>query len=187
MNINHQIRSPAYVAYAARCCIFQEEILQIRRRKLFTLVVACLIAPAAAKADPVVWTLNNFEITKPSFQPSSLQGSFDYDADTNTYSDDSVCWVFNGNCESPLPIYSTTTDSITFGVSSNSTGFYTLVFGSPLTDAGGDVSLTGSTSGGGTVNSGAYLSAPVATPEPGTLLLVFSGLGGMMLRRRQRA
>jgi hypothetical protein len=35
----------------------KEEILQIRRWKLFTLVVACFLAPAAAKADPVVWAL----------------------------------------------------------------------------------------------------------------------------------
>jgi hypothetical protein len=164
--------------------------MQFRRWKLFTLVVACLIAPAAAKADPVDWTLNDVVLSDPGFYDISLQGSFDYDADTTTYSDDSVSlWGNYGEEYDNLPIYSTTADSITFGYSSNSSGLYTLYFGSPLTDAGGDVSLTGG-GGGYELDSGAYLSASgpfTATPEPGTLLLVFSGLGGMILRRRQRA
>jgi hypothetical protein len=167
----------------------KEEILQNCKWKLFTLIVACLLAPAAAKANPVVWTLNNVVFSQTNYYDFSLQGSFDYDADTTTYSDDSVSlWSHYGEVYNNLPIYSTTADSITFGYSSNSSGLYTLVFGSPLTDAGGDVSLTGGGSGY-ELNSGAYLSAPgpaTATPEPGTLLLVFSGLSGMMLRRRQK-
>jgi hypothetical protein len=164
--------------------------LQIRRWKVFSLVIACLIAPAAAKAAPVDWTLNDVVLSDPGFYDISLQGSFDYDADTTTYSDVSVSlWGHYGQEYSTIPIYSTTVDSVTFGYSSNSSGLYTLFFGSPLIDAGGDVSLTGGGSGY-ELDSGAYLSAPepaTATPEPGTLLLVFSGLGGMILRRRQRA
>jgi hypothetical protein len=163
-------------------------------------LLVLLSVPGSACADNVTWNLNDATFT----DGATATGSFVYNADTNTVS--SVDIVTSAGADfggtdytAPDPGYGPFPAEIVF-VTGAGLADYTgtpaldLLFGSPLTDAGGTIPLSlltgeltcgnpGCTTGGvpfyRALAAGDVTTAAVSTPEPSTLLLL--GLGLLML------
>lgn len=133
-----------------------------------------------ADAAPVLWTL---DVTHTKLSFADVWGSFSYDADTRTYTD--AAFYFHLQPTVAHGIYSYTDNSLSFGIP-GSTGLFTLNFASPLTDAGGIVTGTGSDHGATWSFSVSASAATTPVPEPDTYAVFLAGLWlvGFVARRR---
>jgi hypothetical protein len=164
------------------------------------------IAFASAQATPLTWTLSGVSF----IDGATASGSFVFDADTRTY----LSWGItttatvdasaNGGLSNSMNGKTYSTNSLSDASSDyfrnpaalavqdalgNRLGF---VYSSPLTDAGGVIELKPGTTTGYEINgfksrnitAGAVV-ATSAVPEPGTFLLILSGLGMAIWMRRR--
>jgi PEP-CTERM motif-containing protein len=158
-----------------------------------------------ASASPVTWDLSGVTFTS----GASASGSFVYDALTITYSsiDITVSGAAFGNGTYTIldPGFGSSGSEIVAvpSVLADFTGTPVLAFdfASPLTDAGGTIALLANGHGiqqcvdalcGSSFTVDALLAGSVttsvtSTPEPSSLLLLGSGLLGLMLRRKRLA
>jgi hypothetical protein len=176
-------------------------------RNLIVLLLALICS--SVWAAPVTWTLSDVFFTG----GDALTGSFDYDADTNTYSDINIFFEYDDPFEDGYHNFYTTTgvwhNGDSFESDSNGAYFYpwydfpehfdflALWFTAPLTNSGGNISLE---SGSGIFNQYIYYGGtvtPVLTgiasgsvtantvPIPAAVWLFGSALAGLgFLRRR---
>ncbi|MBF2099289.1 MAG: hypothetical protein IGQ88_13080 [Gloeomargaritaceae cyanobacterium C42_A2020_066] len=149
-----------------------------------------------AVAATLTWTLSGFNFA----DGTTAVGSFDYDADTNTYSN------INITVSNPIPangvpgyVYGTFTDSDFIGGSSTALllgpneNLFDQSFGSPLTNAGGTIGVTASYGNLDIVdirNTTGTISTVGATPvpaPPGVLGLLLSGALAAHKARKSRS
>ena len=165
------------------------------------LAVILLFVVGAVQAAPLTWTINNATLISDYLGvEGTWTGSFDFDADTNVFSNVMVVsswpaytfWEDNlgvtftnsGGLPSPLELMS---------YEENMTGLLSMMymnFDSPLTNAGGVIGISTSSWQSGGNGTDAFFDAPGATvsavPIPAAVWLFASGLGllGWMRRRR---
>jgi hypothetical protein len=162
------------------------------------LIVAVLFTfPLCASADAVTWELEGITLTT-----GAVTGSFDYNADTNTYSDISL---FTGDGKTytvDLVSNASALFSDSGAVNLTGTRLLTMEFVSPLTDAGGTIDITIAeeetcdnatcsieTSGPFTA-SGEIVAETSAVPEPAPVALSclsVLAIVGFVRRRRQHS
>ena len=165
-----------------------------------SVLALCSISCASALAAPITWTL--VDVT--SSDGGSFTGSFVFDADTDVYS--SVLITHVPDVVEPSALTFSTLNPSTDLVLNLLNGppdpdggigrhSLTLDFAAPLTDAGGDINVTGlATYFTGlrhqTIDSGTVDAVGVTVPEPSTwamMLLGFAGLGFAGWRGRRKA
>ncbi len=163
----------------------------------FGLAIAAFQAPAYAAS--ITWTVNNA-----NFQNGgTLTGTFDFDADTQSVGNFNLVTTvpinnqpsgFTYTNPDTVLIFNTTSFEILTPNATN-TGALLLSFASALTDAGGDVALSGSSQESSTFGASGYLrgftsgdvSAIGTTPEPGTMALLGGSFVMALLYRRRTA
>jgi hypothetical protein len=126
-----------------------------------------------ALAGPLHWTVGGNDLN------AALTGSFDYDADTNTFSNiDLLIYHI-------IPTDIFVSGSATHLTTSNGASDTTQTFGSALTNAGGTLSDSIDTPYPvtGTVSA---MGATSGTPEPGSILLGGSGVLAFALLKLRR-
>ncbi len=154
------------------------------------LVATMLCGSVSASAAPVVWTLSGIAFDRDGFQTNYLHGSFTYDAATNIFSNVNLGFGLKDSCCRVAGIVDATSTASSLDIFTvnyfGSTGHLDLA--SPLTDAGGSISLT-SGSFQGNLRAGQFITAPItaAVPEPATWALMIGGfaLAGAAMRRQR--
>jgi hypothetical protein len=169
--------------------------------KLFVMIVA-MLAASRAHASPITWTVNNAVFD----DQTTLTGTFSYDAVTDVYQTvnltveaGGIFPAYNYHNGGPDPFFignhsNVFVDFVAFPPSFPSGRYIRLSFASPLTGAGGTVSLL---LGGLSwecdncatrrlIVSGSVTAPSVAAvPEPATLTLVGLGLAAVGARRHR--
>jgi len=150
--------------------------------KKIILLIGLLLSSFAAQAIPIPWHVNS----------ADLNGHFTYDVDFNLYSEVSLSETYFGD-----DYYSILTGSASgFTAQSDYAGdITTLVFSSPLTDAGGIIGFMGTTTcfvncgEGLPINylEGAVASKGASVPEPSIIALFAAGLLGLGFARRRKS
>jgi PEP-CTERM motif len=164
-----------------------------------SVLALCSVSCASALAAPITWTL--VDVT--SSDGGSFTGSFVFDADTDVYS--SVLITHVPDVVEPSALTFSTLNPSTDLVLNLLNGppdpdgnigrhSLTLDFAAPLTDAGGDINVTGLATyftgiRSQTIDSGTVDAVGVTVPEPSTwamMLLGFAGLGFAGWRGRRK-
>lgn len=146
------------------------------------------IGSVSANAAIIKWTLSDITFIREGFGSSSIFGSFEYDADTNTFSNISLKTGSNFRTLEIDKANSNAT-AMNFFLPPVGGSAGRLNFASALTDAGGTVALTSGNFNSWTLRPGQFISAPVTTavPEPASWALMIGGfaLTGATMRRRR--
>lgn len=156
------------------------------KRTVFCILALCLFVPSLSAA-PLTWTLD-----ATTTNAESISGTFDYDADLSTFSNINI----NGALAffDDLNAYNPGSAQLIFTNSDNDNLEIFVNQNFPLTPLGGTFSITSGTEfrnapftsrtiSGGTLEA----PVPVPAPEPSTLLLLGSGLLGLVALKRRRA
>ena len=185
-------------------------------KKLLGLVL--LLGASTSWSAPVTWTLDGVvlanQLPDSSYEYSNLTGSFAYDADTNAFSDISIHSepgnYFGGATDytddaytawKPSAIESPSSTSVIFNAFSQAAALcpdicdmvLTLNFAVALTNAGGNIALSGNEAivgqSWGLVTSRGIVSGSInAVPVPAAVWLFGSALAGLgWMRRKQSA
>jgi len=138
-----------------------------------------------ANAVPVTWTLDS---TQTGYSFAQTFGIFTFDADTNTYANVNMRFSTNVSLVFGINAGSDSANGFSYG-SQGGTGIFTLNFDTPLSNAGGVVTGTGSNNVQGSPTYWSFsVHSPVTTPvpEPESFALIFAGLGliGFAARRK---
>ncbi len=163
-------------------------------------VTTFLLSSAAASAGVLTWTITNGPFNV--YGDGGMTGSFDYDADTDTYSNIHLSTNATSQSGVPYTIFTEKGDYYftayaTIPSDLNGVLFAELAFDNPLTNDGGtdavavieNVCQDSTCSGHSTVSLGIYgtVEAPTssAAPEPAAVLLSGGGLAGLIWLRRR--
>ncbi len=186
--------------------------MQHKLEYLFGLLAVTVLS-VTATAAPVTWTINNATVfSNISYDTATFYGSFNYDADTNTYSNlnikaeifvnqgrddwyhDGDVYILAGPFNVSLPGSATQLNAKHSYPPYGYDTFLTLNFGSALTGAGGTVAITSGTIVGtldfySETDESAYLlpgaTVSAAVPVPAAVWLFASALAGLGWMRRK--
>lgn len=158
---------------------------------LIAFTVTTLLGSANANASVLTWTLSNLTFDRDGFQSQHIDGTFDYDQATNTFSNVNLAHRNDYSCCWTTEITTATSTASALDIFSPSIGAGHISLASPLTDAGGVIAVASGSLNGWTLRSDQSISAPVssAVPEPASWALMIGGfaLVGATMRGRNNA
>jgi hypothetical protein len=164
-----------------------------------------LLVVGSAQAAPLTWTLNNVTLRSDlTGENGTLTGSFDYDADTNTYSNlaiDSYEWLDDLDDAEFRAVYNDHEEQADYGspvslwgkaqLNDFESSELNLFFDAALTGAGGQVGISQTSYQIGYIEYRAWANVGgtvSAVPIPAAVWLFGSALGGLgWMRRRKTA
>ena len=159
-----------------------------------------------ATAAPLTWTIHEASLTSTFVAMGTMSGSFDYDADTNVYSNLNITvngfydlaypediYVWNGSYTTALPGTALQLNSQKPSPNPAEPVYLNLDFASALTGAGGTVSInTGTVLTNALYNNNPPYTATLgagatvsAVPAPAAVWLFGSALAGLAWLRRR--
>jgi hypothetical protein len=164
----------------------------MRRSSYGIALFLTVFAAPSTEAAPVTWTLDNISFSSYFSAPLYITGTFDYDANSATFSNQAFFILLGSTCCFTVihdPINSTAS-SLSFSTLAFGPGSLTLA--SPMENTGGSIALTGGWFGGvglATLAPDQFVTAPVTPgiPEPTSWAMLIAGFGltGAAMRRRR--